>query len=397
MASTERNMLTRFGGDESGSFGTIFCLMLPMFVLMVGAAVDLTRTYAAQEQLQKEVDSATLAGTRHLALNPSATDKDVRDIVADHLGIGTVNNDPRVACGAPTITIDRVEITVSVALNCEIATLFPVYENEFSIGADAQSDFEYADLEVAFMIDISGSMRGSRLRDMQEALRKAKEVLFNSSSGSVRIAYAPYATAVNAGAYAEDATNLSRSHNCVTERRDNQDNAFTDAPPREEFFRRRSSSCAATPILPLTDNDGVLDAHINSLNATGLTAGHLGIAWSWYLISPRWSYFWPIGSQPAPAGDAKKAVIIMTDGMFNRRYESGNGDSSEQSLEICDEMRREGILVYSIGFRAPESVKPTLQSCATTTAQYYDSNSGEALIAAYASIAEDLASHTLRY
>lgn len=39
-------------------------------------------------------------------------------------------------------------------------------------------------------------------------------------------------------------------------------------------------------IVPLSDNKTALKNSINSYTAAGSTAGHIGIAWAWYLLSP---------------------------------------------------------------------------------------------------------------
>ena len=68
--------------------------------------------------------------------------------------------------------------------------------------------------------------------------------------------------------------------------------------------------------------------------ASGSTAGHIGTAWGWYMISPTFSYLWPTASQPAAYGEDHlfKIVILMTDGEFNTFY--CNGVISQDSPHI---------------------------------------------------------------
>src|SRR3546814_14572183 len=61
----------------------------------------------------------------------------------------------------------------------------------------------------------------------------------------------------------------------------------------------------------------------------GSTAGHIGVAWGWYLVSPNFGYLWPFESQPMEYNQihlgqkVMKVVIIMTDGDFNTIYHDG--------------------------------------------------------------------------
>ncbi len=59
-----------------------------------------------------------------------------------------------------------------------------------------------------------------------------------------------------------------------------------------------------------------LSSQIDALSAGGSTAGHIGLAWGWYLLSPNFSSILPAESQPADyeEPDVLKVVILMTDG-----------------------------------------------------------------------------------
>ena len=65
-----------------------------------------------------------------------------------------------------------------------------------------------------------------------------------------------------------------------------------------------------------------------------------------------------------------KAVILMTDGVFNTSF--FNGSSSQQATTLCNAMRNKNVLVFSIAFGDPPSqAKRTLEECATPGADYY--------------------------
>ena len=399
-------ILKRFSKDSRGAIAIKFAIMLPLFVFAVGAAIEYSRAHAARSKIQHAIDSATLSATRMLALEPSVSDSELSALIAAQLEASEVEGDAYISCAVSQTQIDRVEIRVTASVTCDFGTIFPVGMDDFEISRSAASDMSFDALDVAFMIDVSGSMSGQRLRDLKEALREAIDIFLNNSNSDVRIAFAPYSTSLDAGDYAEAASGTktyvtswwggTTEITCVTERRhSNGGNGYNDQPPSVQYVKRRASWCNPAPIVPLTDNEGTLNSAINGFNASGMTAGHLGIAWSWYLISPKWRSFWPASSRPLEDGEGRKAIVIMTDGMFNARYESSNGNSTAQASRLCDEIRDAGVLVFSVGFQAPSSVKGTLRDCATTPSYFFDSGSGDELISAYKAIAEELTTHNL--
>jgi hypothetical protein len=143
------------------------------------------------------------------------------------------------------------------------------------------------------------------------------------------------------------------------------------------------------------------------LETAGSTAGHLGTAWAWYLLSPNWSSLWPSANAPAAYGadKLKKIAILMTDGEYNTQYTSkgisdgsssltscpnaANGVcSSAQAVSLCTAMKAKGIEVYTVGFELDnQTAVNTLSSCATDANHFYNSSTGDALKAAFTDIA----------
>ncbi len=140
-------------------------------------------------------------------------------------------------------------------------------------------------------------------------------------------------------------------------------------------------ACNSATIVPLTHVKSDLTAAVNALSVSGTTAGHIGLAWAWYLISPNFvdgtlETLWPANSVPHPDGekDLVKAIILMTDGQFNTMYDKGIpsedshsysgttsvrttndsplGTSSEQALALCTEIKKSEykIELFTVGF-----------------------------------------------
>jgi hypothetical protein len=150
----------------------------------------------------------------------------------------------------------------------------------------------------------------------------------------------------------------------------------------------------------LTEDKAALNAHVQSLTANGGTAGHLGIAWGWYLVSPNWAGIWPAASEPGAYDDpdVSKAVILMTDGDFNTAHPDAGANSFNQAVAICDAMKDEdnNIQIYTVGFQVPGNVQTTpdgqtiMQYCATSAGHAFNADNGEQLTEVYRAIARSI-------
>jgi len=173
-----------------------------------------------------------------------------------------------------------------------------------------------------------------------------------------------------------------------------------------------NASCLSSIIRPLSSDVATIKTNIDNLSTNGVTAGQIGIAWGWYMVSPAFSALWPSASAaPYDASETLKAVVIMTDGEFNAPYCQGviaagyganndvsNGCSPEngapfaQSRALCDAMKAQGVIVYTVGFQiAVGAASDTLlRDCASTATGYFNASSGAALSEAFAAIGRDI-------
>lgn len=180
-----------------------------------------------------------------------------------------------------------------------------------------------------------------------------------------------------------------------------QEVAYGGANSNRGAFYNRYATCENSTPVPLTDDKAALKAAVNAMTASGGTAGHLGIAWGWYLISPNWASIWPTASKPWNYDEvnATKALILMTDGDFNREHPSATKDSFHQAMDLCDSMKASPskVTIYTVGFQVPDTVQKTgdgrtiLEYCATSPAFAYTAADGDQLLQVYKEIAQSIA------
>jgi Flp pilus assembly protein TadG len=402
------DFLRRFASDERGAVAAIFGVVLLMLVFVVGVSIDTGSAMRASAKVANALDAAALAGARALA-EQDLEESEVRDVTSRFFeGQFDQTNGDGLTWENLDIDVDVPNTTVAVSVDVIVPTTFSRVMNYSSLRFRkvATSTFKLKAIELAMVLDVTGSMAGQKIEDLKLAAEDVVSILLpDNTIHKNRIALVPYSAAVNAGAYAAAATDGGSTDGCVFEREGGP--ASTDDPPDNGRWLGFESDPAApqndhymcpTPtVQPLTSSKPTLMAQIADLAEGGWTAGHIGAAWGWYTLSPRWSAVWPGASRGKPYEDVNttKVMVLMTDGEFNTSYKNGpaNETSTPQALELCTAIKDAGIKIYSVAFQSPPEAEETLRACASSESEhFFVAESGEQLRAAFRSIAENLQS-----
>lgn len=163
-------------------------------------------------------------------------------------------------------------------------------------------------------------------------------------------------------------------------------------PNRPNNSKYDGDECRSAKPIELTNDRDTLGTYITSLNAGGYTAGHLGVAWTWYLIAEDWSDVFDGDAEPLlySEPDSAKVVILMTDGAFNTEVFPEQGDSAAQARDLCDNMKAKEIKVYAVALNAPVAGQQVLSYCASGTDFYFQPETGAELTDAYKQIATSI-------
>jgi hypothetical protein len=194
---------------------------------------------------------------------------------------------------------------------------------------------------------------------------------------------------------------------CATERKGSQQ--FTDAGPYTAMVNRdyRLAFCPSAPLSPLSADAAALKKAVGKFSADGSTAGHIGIQWSWYMLSPKWAGVLPAASKPAAYNSKKSAkyAILMTDGEFNTAFAgvpksdaTRNAQASRSrnyAEQLCEAMKEDGIEIFTVGFMLKEAgARQVLGDCASpdhgSFKHYFETSSGVELDQAFQTIAGNI-------
>jgi Flp pilus assembly protein TadG len=452
-----------FQADRRANVAVMFALsMLPVIGAM-GLAIDGGRAYLIHTRMAKALDAAGLAAAR-VALSDRAAADARRFFDANfpdgYLGSTIVDF---------TYKIDDNKDFVTVSARADLPTvLMQLFGfDRLDVSDAAVIERLNRGLEVALVLDVTGSMSNTEMQWLRESSSNLVDILFGDSEelDLLWISVVPYTATVNIGAHRTNwlkPFDRARAHpedfgpdpwkGCVMAR--SLDRDTTADPPSiaafESFFyedavdnhwelpdgeyavntkrsdgnNMRGPNLGCGPaISELTNFRSSVQGSIDELESwsRGGTSSNLGMVWGWRTISPQWRGEWG-GATPADMPLDKdeplmdKVAVLMTDGE-NQFYDwprsyvyedgrlktvgGGNGpdgsdftafgrlddleDSAfgsaqeilnEKTVEICEAMKAEGIIIFTVTFGVSNnSIQDLFRNCATEPGNYFNTTS----------------------
>lgn len=420
-----KNFITGYLKSSIGALSVAFALVIPIVVGSAGFAVDLSMAHMVKQRLSHAIDAAALAAA---ASSGSSSEAEISAKVSDFF----YKNYPLDEIGKTydlTVTLSGDDITVSAKSKYDTSFAKLLGVDELVVTATTTVTKEILGLEVALVLDVTGSMAwNNNIGTLKTASKNFLDIICRNSTCSslVKIGIVPFANTVNVGPYG-----LGKNPNGTT-----YDAAFVNNPKNKSFNQSNSkqwwgcvleqdtpgdtenytsgwkwdmysysnsspnNGCNKSYILPLTNVYGTINTKINNLYASGNTLSNIGMVWGYRLLSPE-----------APFREAtswtdstvKKVAILMTDGDNNigGSY-SAYGTWSDLKLTdhdldvklaaTCENMKNDGITIYTVTFTSGinEATKDYFRNCASSEDRYYDAPGQSDLINAFEQIAREL-------
>lgn len=448
------NSTSSFAADRNGSMAVVATVLTPLIVMFAGLSINVAHLFNVKASMTQTLDTALSSTTRDVIVNGRS-----RDAAMEAMGryLDTNGNAGLSEAAKIEITefsIDRTARTVTARLKSDVKVPFPTFGIADTWPVVVQASTSYSDrpVEVAMMLDLTGSMnengtpkdgrRQTKLDNLKDAASQAvRDLLARNGPGMqprVRVALIPYSQGVNAGDlnkanYIEDAggrisdapigldeLNLPinavvklvlgllkpASDKCTTERKQMVNGQLvadmSDVAPGAAMINRdkrlAKNKCPSSAVTPLTANRDDLLGEISRFSGVGSTAGHIGVQWTRYMLSPNWSGFLrqEVGAQAAPAPYSnsptavRKVAILLTDGEFNTEYARG-GNSASMAQAHCTALKQ-NVEVFTIGFMLDDrDARATMAACASPDESggikhYYEASTAEELEAAFRAI-----------
>jgi Flp pilus assembly protein TadG len=406
-----------FWRNTSGNTALIFALgIIPLFVA-VGAAVDTGRVIRAKTLLQGATDSAALAASA----SSQMTDAELLALANDYLA---ANGADRSLTSIKSVltTADRMNGTFTVTMSGYVNTSLMAIVGVDTMAVTATTEVSAGSqaMEVALVLDNTGSMGGQKIADLITSATLLVDELSNGSNGysTLKFGIVPFAQYVNVGPGNRTATWLDVPPQaggnpwlgCVGSRNSPLDKTIVGIDHYPGIST--SNDACPEPISPLTSNLSQIRAGIKKMNAGGYTYIPGGLLWGWNIIDETEPFTEAMSATQRRSVGGHRALVLMTDGentvfptypdqvIIDKDPKSPNYDplwedhtaySDQRTADLCTAIKADGIELFTVAFQvsAPNTIK-MLDDCATSPAMSFDAQNGAALKAAFKEIATQL-------
>ncbi len=209
MASLKRHLFTkicknyieaarRFKRDDGGNIALLFAAAIIPAILAVGTAVDYSRASQVKTAMQTALDSTAL----HLGLLPHTTPQAEYETEAVSYFAANYQGDFGASLG--TIGVVKDGVTITLTLVGQLDTMFMGIASIHDMDVNVVSEVLLGGgtIEIAYVLDNSGSMSGSKISALKTAASGLVSTLYDSlpsNSTDLSFALVPFATFVDIG------------------------------------------------------------------------------------------------------------------------------------------------------------------------------------------------------
>lgn len=350
----------------------------------VGVGVDLGRVYVAHTKLQNAVDAAALAGSLSLPDDPDVDNGKVAAAVTANMAA----NDPEatitdIYSGGATRSVcltaeAQVDMTLSKVIGIENSTV------------KAEACAGYNDIELVFVLDATGSMKGTPIANVKDAAASLVDLIMPGSGANTRskIGLVPFQGKVRIDG--NDPVTAERDPDGVGTGCRNADGSLNNGRLKTEYSDTRSfnsifygytisgvsttsdRTCAGmSPIRALSSDKNTILDNIAAINAGAVTSGTIiseGIKWGHQVLSPAAPY-----TEGNTDTKVRKIMIVLTDGDTEDGRCGGTYASASKTINNYWTNA-----YFGMGLKPNTSTSPysTLSTASTTLAQIPDCKDG---------------------
>lgn len=201
-------------GDRRGNVAMMFGLSLPVLVMMVMGGVDISRVATVRANLQDALDAATLAAARSPYTSAQQAQLNAVGLAALKANLRT---NPAIVFNEADVhfTVDANQMVTGSA-KVQVKTLvanivLPPYgkllDDKLPVTTDAQVERSSKNIEVALVLDITGSMNNGKIEALQNAANQLVDIVVQDVQTPfyTKMSLVPYSMGVNLGSYANGA------------------------------------------------------------------------------------------------------------------------------------------------------------------------------------------------
>jgi Flp pilus assembly protein TadG len=444
-------VLGDFIQERRGNVAILFAFSLIPLLLATGVAVDYGRAMMVRDRMADAADSAALAiGSWPGLTQAQMTTKAQQFFDANYppSTLGTV--------GTVSVSFSGNDITAIVSGTVKttfmgVANILGANIDHIDVGASSTITKQQGKIELALVLDNTGSMAGTKIANLKSAASNLVDQLAATAQGAdadaVRLSLVPYTMTVNVGPtnkgaawltgvmptayvpyFAPDEPDTSYGgyvNNYLTDVSGDQNKSWQIQQGDPAKYNKApktgttslgyqfgpNSGCEIQPLTRLTNSFSGFKAAINSMTAGGDTDIKAGLMWGWHTLSPNP----PFADGVTYGKDGyTKIMILMTDGQNHNVVLSDNDQSAysdigyiwqgrlgiisgslsqrisvlDQKLaQACANAKTAGVVIYTVVIDDPTVDQSTIKNCASDSDKLFDVSDSSGLDAAFSNIA----------
>lgn len=351
-----QSTLSRFLADRDGAVLPFVGIVSIALIGATGFGIDAARLMLLHSSLQRSIDAGALSTVARL--DPPTIDAQLRKFTVANFGEGQVG--ATLDSLTWSLSSDNKTLTVDATASAP-ATLMKILGIE-TISTSARSVIERSTsgLELALVLDNTGSMAGSNLTSLKSAANTLVNTLFGDKpvAENLYVGIVPFSQSVNVGkehsdwlksgsldaldwgptswsgcveahtTSADDISDVTPAEKPLTPYywEDGDGNDWITVKGKKKTYDSTlnetngpNKNCPAE-VTRLTPTKSKVTAAINSMKAVGNTHINVGAVWGWRMLSPKWRGLWggDMTTYKLPLDyytpQMNKAAVIMTDG-----------------------------------------------------------------------------------
>lgn len=196
-----RNLIATLWSDRQGNVLPIVAAAIIPLLAIVGGGVDASRGYLTKTQLQNACDAGVLAGRRAMAKTGvyETTERAKATRMFDANFDAAIVEAQEVSFVTRSGDEGKVFGTASTRIPTVLMKIFGQEEMSFSV--DCMAELQITNSDVMFVLDTTGSMGGSRIVGLRQAVKDFHTTITSSVTDEdvrIRYGFVPYAMTVNA-------------------------------------------------------------------------------------------------------------------------------------------------------------------------------------------------------
>ncbi|NNC37342.1 MAG: VWA domain-containing protein [Acidimicrobiales bacterium] len=429
--------------NKDGNVALMFAVSILVILMAVGVAIDTGFAHKTKVKLQNTADSAVLA-----AAGSGETDQlKLQEMAEQYVG---ANGDASKYATTLSLTPNgRVQVGVTTKYDTKFGGILG--RSNINIAVVSEAPLASSEpVNVALVLDVTGSMKGSKLSSLKSAANGLIDMLDGFDNDALKVSVVPFSNYVNIGQSRRNApwldveddsfstgaevcrmvstrincrkvqstcSNDGVSYSCMKTVCDRGPEVQRCWTPTNNRVWRGCVGSRNTPwherahfggnkipglmnarcneeILPLTNTLAEVKTKIDSLSARGNTYIPSGLSWGWRTLDTKM----PLTEAKGPfAANTEKVLVLMTDGANTKSkngdwHEGGSvNDANNITRNLCNNIKTSDIQIYTIAYEITDTTtKNLMRNCASKSSMYFDASNAAQLNQAFDSIGKSL-------